>query len=256
MVMLACGTFDYVGTLEPGEGGGFACQLQLREPIVRTGDLRHDERLLGPSPRLTVARGRGGQVVEAQAGTTPAAVDVLHWTLTRGTRGWWRLGVPRARRVTRVTFDTHVALLDVMCSGDSLHLRRDCVAALGLSVLRGGQLVFAIGDVTQVALGDGLHANWLTPPRLAALPILSPEPFASAPHPLCVTTGVDVWRLGAGESVLAGGVRATVLRSFDPGGDPVRATGCALIWREPLVPEAIVRASATLFDTTFTLAGT
>ena len=144
----AWGTFDYVATVPDHDGSGsFECLAQVREPVVSTGDERHDFRLVGLAPLLRVADG----------GMTPDASTRRPWvmrstiSLIASTR--------RQSSAAAVSFHVDKALIERLQPGDVIHLARTPVIGLGLSVIRGGELVVAAGAVTAVPLGPDVEAR-------------------------------------------------------------------------------------------------
>jgi len=148
MSMPPSGTFDYVLTVPERIGdNGFECRAAVRKAIVRTGDRLFDSRLVGTTPLVRVA----------DAGLTPdaspqrPAVMRSRITLTAASR--------QQATVSEASFHVDTALVSSMRPGDELHLARTNCGGLGLSVLRGGELVVAVGAVTAVPLGPKVRAT-------------------------------------------------------------------------------------------------
>ena len=148
-MMPPCGTFDYVAVV-PDDPDAFAAgwPVALRRPVARRGDRLTDARLVGHAPRLRIT----------DAGMTPDAprppsapfarprVLRSQITLTAG-------GRPDAQ-VRAASFHVAQGLIAALRPRDVLHLARTAVEGLGLSVLRGGRLIAAVGDVEAVPLGN------------------------------------------------------------------------------------------------------
>lgn len=150
MVMLRKGTFAYAGVVPArAADGGFACDMTSRDlaasPLpVLTGAVR----LVGRSPHLTVR----------DAGLNPDASDdrphVLRHAFTLRAR------TLDGASVRSATFFVESTVVERMETGDELHLVRTADAAVGLSVLRGGQLVMAAGPLAALPLGEGVLVRW------------------------------------------------------------------------------------------------
>ncbi len=141
MVMPPWDTFEYVATVPENHGGSFQCSARLRHPITRQGN-EFDSRLLGHVPQLQIA----------EAGITPnpcrhrPAVMRSRVTLTASSR----------KNATAAAISLHVdcGLTAQLQPGDDIHISRTACACLGLSIVRGGRLLAAIGAVSAVDLGE------------------------------------------------------------------------------------------------------
>ena len=148
MIMLPCGTFDYVAVVPDSiVDGAFACTAESREFVPDTGDHFMDGRLVGLAPRLTVS---DASLPERTHGGQPEAMR-SRVTLTARTR--------RQAQVAAASFYVSKRLTLRLEAGDVIHLARTHCAGLGLSVVRSGRLVAAAGAVTAVPLGDGVTAG-------------------------------------------------------------------------------------------------
>jgi len=144
MAIPATGTFDYVGIMPAGDGPPWTVPM---ETAVDRRDVGLPS-LAGANPGLRIE----------EAGLTPkAGYD----------RGIWRPSVLRARfslttdaanpkARTVGAFHLDLALTRAFKPGDTLHLSRTSSGGIGLSVLRSGRLVVALGAVASVPLGEGL----------------------------------------------------------------------------------------------------
>ena len=137
MVMATCGTFDYTFVV-PDEpfGGKRQVQGMLEEPIE--GD---QDRLLGHAPLL--------QTVEYHREKRQLLCRV---TLT----------VTEKKHAIASSFSFNVdrELIAMLRANDVLHISRTHCAGLGLSVLRGVELVAAAGAVTCVPLGPTVSVRY------------------------------------------------------------------------------------------------
>jgi hypothetical protein len=148
MAMPPAATFDYVTIVPERAGdGGFEGRGALRVPIVRRGNALFDSRLVGMTPRVRVT----------DAGLTPNAGPHRPFVL----RSRITLTAPTPDRALVTEFSLHVdkALTSCMRAGDEMHLSRTGSGDLGLSVLRQGELVVAVGAITAVPLGREVLAR-------------------------------------------------------------------------------------------------
>ena len=121
--------------------------LQLGETIKRSGDALFDFRLVGYSPLLRIADG----------GTIPDPTG-LRTTMTRS-----RLTLSASSRENAthsdVSFYVDRELTLLFKPGDVLHLSHSSGWGTGLSLLRNNQLVFAVGAILSVPLGNNVQAK-------------------------------------------------------------------------------------------------
>ena len=236
MVMPRCGTFDYV-TIIPGQSrdGSIECVAQLREVIAYSGDDLRDSRLVGVAPVFRVT----------DAGLTPdpgprrPRVMRSCISLTASSR--------QQASVAAVSFHLDRALTASLRPGDVIHVARTSCGGLGVSAIRGGQLVVAVGAVTAVPLGSGIEARIPADLIAAATAVFrqrAPDfEFSELPIEFSVN---------GSHSVLYGG-RPT-LEPFDvfvahgflkglPG-----TSECAAICRKGVCPNDAANASAFLLD--------
>jgi len=149
LAMPPCGTFRYftIVPAEPLDERSSPWPVRLAEKIDETGRERHDYRLTGLSPYLEIT----------DAGRTPNP------SVSRPSvfRSRLRLIASGRRNSTVSSASFYVAkdLTSRFEPGDVLHMARTSCGGLGLSLLRGGRLVFAAGAVSSVPLGDDVHAG-------------------------------------------------------------------------------------------------
>jgi hypothetical protein len=236
MVMPASGRFAYVAIVPERLGtGDFECRAELREPIVRTGDDLRDSRLVGMTPLLRVL----------DAGLTPDPGPQRPWVVRS------RITLAAAARplatVAEVSFHVDRALTSSMRQGDEVHLARTGCGGLGLSVIRGGELVVAVGAVTAVPLGRGVQAR--TPMDLVAraeavFRDLDPE-FAFEERPIELSVRGACSILYRGRRTVEDYLFFVVHGFLDgiPG-----TNECAAISHEGRCPNVAAQASAMLMD--------
>ena len=147
--MFPCGTFRYF-TIVPGEPWDEQSSrwpVQLAEKIDETGDEELDSRLTGHSPYLEITDG----------GRTPNP-SVSRPSVFRS-----RLRLIASERknssVSSASFYVAKDLTSRFKPGDVLHMARTGYRGLGLSLLRENRLVFAVGAVSNVPLGDDVQAE-------------------------------------------------------------------------------------------------
>jgi hypothetical protein len=143
----ASGTFDYVGTVP--DAGALPWTLELTIPPDRRNPA--GESLAGSNASLRIE----------EAGLTPNPGE---------DRGVFRPAVLRARfalkagrwsLLARTVAQYHVdlSLVRALKPGDVLYLSRTGCGGVGISSVRDGQLVFAVGAVRSVPLGEGSFAR-------------------------------------------------------------------------------------------------
>lgn len=142
-----CGTFDYVAVV-PELSNQAPWAVQLREPIDLTGDDRTDDRLVGHSPTLEISDGGITPDVPKSVSSGPVRPLVLRSRLTL------RATARKHARVASVAFHVDRALTMALLPGDVLFLTRTGSTGLGLSIVRRGQLIAAVGAGSAVPLGD------------------------------------------------------------------------------------------------------
>ena len=206
MVMPLCGTFHYAGVVpeqqaSPGlshwtceDRSGAAVRSAHETPaswkfwrrrVHPAGGLERlrDNRLVGLQP---LARISGGQLILEASSRDRAQVRL-------------------------VTVELDRALLESLGAGDRIELVRTDTADIGVSLLRGGDLLWAAGAVTTVPLGPMLQAH--NGPTGS---------FASDEWPrkdtwVEVSANGQTSRLRDGEEVTIGEYRVTLARSFKDG---------------------------------------
>ena len=133
--MARSGTFDYVFHVPDGPRSG----TRTLKGTVREPDDPGD-RLLGNAPTL--------EAVEYQREAWQ-----LYSRLTLSASGLRRLSVGS------FSFSVDRALIKTLRAGDVVHISRTYVAGIGFSILRGEELVAAVGAITDVPLGKDLTAR-------------------------------------------------------------------------------------------------
>jgi len=152
MVMPPSGTFDYVAIVpEPANTGSCSWELHLRDPVEPRGDHLSSSRLVGLSPRLQIVDAGLPSDTEMAGSNWPVPPKVLRSqiTLTASERV--------NATVSSVSFYLDKGLISALRPNDVLHLVRTPNAGLGVSVIRDGQLVVAVGAITAVPLGRNVE---------------------------------------------------------------------------------------------------
>jgi hypothetical protein len=142
-----CGTFRYF-TIVPAEPWHelFRWPVQLAEKINETGEELHDFRLTGLSPYLEVTD--GGQTPDPSVSRPSVLRSRLSLIASASENS----------KVSSVSFYVAKDLTRIFKPGDVLHMARTTSGGLGLSLLRESRLVFAVGAVSSVPLGDDVQA--------------------------------------------------------------------------------------------------
>lgn len=136
MALPASETFNYVVTV-PEENGpkSFPWLLELGEKLEPRGDALCDDRLVGYSPLLWVA----------DAGFTADSFGL------RNEVGVSRFTLRAMNRINasaqEVSFEIDRELIPLFRPGDQLRLEHSCMWGTGLTLLREGKLVVAVGAI-------------------------------------------------------------------------------------------------------------
>jgi hypothetical protein len=136
------------------------------------------------------------------------------------------------------------ALLNSLQGGDVLTIARTMTGDVGVSLVRGGALLWAVGAVAAVPLGGGVRAR-LGPP--VADGQISASRWPSSDSWLDVSCGPDERTLRDGEAVSVGGFAITVhhaARPSNPG--PARRENAAITRADGALHEAARRAAERL----------
>ena len=228
------GIFDCVATVPNWSGDGpFSCTTRSRVPIVQIGTVL--QRFVGPTSELRVT----------DAGLTPDAGP----TRPRVLRSCLTLTAP-SRGATNATAAFHVdrALIGSVRPGDEIHISRTGRAAIGLSILRDGELLAAVGAITVVPLGRGIGASVPGDLIEAAEAVFRQRAPAFAFRELPIEVTVhgthSVFFQGGGR---IGEYAVSVSRGLYPHGAP-GVQESAAIWNTRLCPDVVAVASAMLMD--------
>jgi hypothetical protein len=147
-MMPPCGTYDYVATTAANPYSS-PWDLALREPVVPTGSELSDKRLVGYAPKMRIEDlGLRPDTPEWQ---NQPSVMLSKVTLTADSR--------EHAQAASVSFFLDSAVINALHSGDRIHLSRTASGGLGISAIRDKQLIFALGAVTAVPLGDYVKAR-------------------------------------------------------------------------------------------------
>ena len=128
-------------------------------------------------------------------------------------------------------FHLDQSLVDVLCEGDTINLSRTPRGGLGLSVIRGQDLIIALGAVTAVPLGGQLKVTVRRDELVRSLSLggSTPGPWR---HPVEITSLDRVPRKPRGYRT--------------EGSAPENADECVLIVRTGACPDVAASASAQL----------
>jgi hypothetical protein len=209
MSMPPCGTFHYAGlvpaaktawesggwTLDDQSGAAMAEGVTRREgwkfwkPVSPRDDALHrlrDNRLIGLTPTLRLSNG--------------------HLILDAASRD-------RAQ-VASASLELDRSLIEIWRSGDTLTLRRTGTADIGISIVRLGQLIMAVGAVTVIPMGNDVIVR--------GGPVLnrSGDDLESWPRrDTWVDASVlgETRRLRGGEATTMGHYAISVVRCFEDG---------------------------------------
>ena len=148
MTMPPSGTFQYFTTVPSNlVQSPSPWPLKPLQPVDRIGDSLHDSRLVGLSPSLTIT----------DAGLTPnpnqsrPAVPRSRFTLTASRK--------QDASISAASLYVDRDLLRAFKQGDILHIARTACGGLGISLLRNDVLVFAVGAISAVPLGNKIRGG-------------------------------------------------------------------------------------------------
>src|SRR5438270_9946847 len=145
MVMPPWDTFDYVATVpDAWQDASFQCTARLRHSLTGRGDAMADRRLVGHAPRL--------QVADAGPGPGADRLPVLRSRITLTSAS------AKDATASATSFYVDRELIAHLQPGDDVHVSLTACSCLGLSILRKGELLAAIGAVTAVDLGKDFKA--------------------------------------------------------------------------------------------------
>jgi hypothetical protein len=138
-------TFQYVVAVPRDSGpGSFPWPMQMSENVEPIGDSLFDDRLVGYAPLLQISE---GEEIPDPTG--------LRTTMTQS-RLTLRASTRKNASVFARSFCVDRELTLLLQPGDLLHLSHSCMWGTGVSLLRKGQLVFAVGAVLGVPLGKDI----------------------------------------------------------------------------------------------------
>jgi hypothetical protein len=148
-VMPPCGTFQYFAIVpaKVADERSSPWPVQLAETVDENGHELHDARLTGFSPYLEIT---GGGPTPNPGMSCPSVLR-SRLTLTASDR--------KNSTVSSVSFYLDRDLTSICEPGDRLHMARTSCGGLGVSLLRNGQLVFAVGAISSVPLGNEVRAG-------------------------------------------------------------------------------------------------
>jgi hypothetical protein len=234
------GTFDYVAIVPPEDEREREWPVRLAKPVTIKGNELTDLRLVGHAPVLTITACANTTKPGSKGGRLPQS----RFTLKASGR--------KHASVSGASFYTDHRLPGIFQTGDWLHMTRTACASRGLSLVRDGKLVFALGAITTVHLGADVRAEMpidlieeserLFQKRDAEFDI---RRFRELP--LLIETNGEVRILYRGNLTM-GGYEVTVFHGFLPG-IPGK-NECAAITVNKLCRHSIVCITAQLFDST------
>jgi hypothetical protein len=148
MALPPCETFQYITTI-PAEIGQdlFSWPTQLGESLEPSGESFFDHRLVGYAPSLRISEGR--------------AIPDPTGLRTTMTQSCLTLSASSRDNATASDASFHVdrELTLLLQPGDVLHLSYSCMWGTGLSLLRQGRLVFAVGAILGLPLGQKIRVK-------------------------------------------------------------------------------------------------
>lgn len=152
MVMPPSGTFQYAGVVPEGSG---TWRLTDKSGAASSehGDSLFDNRLVGLQPSLKIIDAGLTPDVRTSPFTGSVRPQVLLSRMTLRADGKDRASV------AAFSFCVDQALTNAFRPGDVLYIASTACGGLGLSVVRGGRLVAAVGAVTAVPHGESVSVR-------------------------------------------------------------------------------------------------
>ena len=151
--MPPCGTFDYIAVVPDNfPNHSTVWNVRLCNPIKLTGDKLSDYRLVGHSPIIEVSD--GGIIPDP-----PLFKDGIGYPKVLRSKITLTATERELAQVSSTYFYVDKNLINAFQPGDVIHIVRTLSAELGLSVIRDGQLVVAVGAVTSIPLGNNITAQ-------------------------------------------------------------------------------------------------
>lgn len=235
MVMPLSGTFRY-RTIVPERGAQAApWEMESAEAFSATGNPLSENRLVGWNPSLHIS----------DAGVTPNLGPRRPAVL----RSELRLVATGKKYASRETASYFVdqALVSALQPGDIFHMARTHTGGVGLPAIRQGKLIFAVGEVSAVPLGEGIHVR--TPfdlcDRAREIFLQRDSQFEFSELPVEVRIGEELSILFRGE-LNKNGYQVSIVHGFRPGlpGEPE----CVAIALDGACNHSAANASALLLE--------
>jgi hypothetical protein len=218
MSMSDCGTFHYAGVVPDRadlERGRWTLADESGAAARTAGEFapERDNRLVGLRPMARVS-GR--------------------WLVLRATG-------PERAEVREAWLKLDRSLLQHLQGGDRIELARTRTSDIGLSVLRGGDVLWAVGALTTVSLGSSLRARGGSAP-------MDRESRRRTVTWVDVSTEAETMRLHDGARVTLGPYSVTVARTFKYGAPGEYENMAVSRGAGGIDHETVVRAAAILAE--------
>jgi hypothetical protein len=183
MAMSIEDTFHYVAVIPDRAGTEFTCATEGVERPESNWAGDFDRRLVGYKPLLEVRDGGA----TPDPGTLNPATQRSRITLIATDKN--------SSLVERISFFLDSGLITALRAGDTLQIARSFHGRIGVSAIRGDELIFAVGAVCAVSLGKGLQIH--TPLDLvneaeSVFRKRYPE-FRLSEHPIEIIVGNERW---------------------------------------------------------------
>lgn len=212
-------TFLLSGVVPAAEGERTVIGWTLQEPHrsdPRTAKHTQAHRLLGPTPTCQVHGGRFELIASSKEGAVYRSAAL----------------------------DLEVDLLSALQGGDVLTIARTMTEDVGVSLLRAGTLLWAVGAIAAVPLGRGVRAQ-LGPPIAEGR--ISAERWPATDTWIDVSCGTSERALRDGEAVSLGDFQITVRHAAKPAGaGTARRENAAISRASAMLHDAACRASERL----------
>jgi hypothetical protein len=234
-MMPPSGTFEYSTTVPEDGMNNFPWAMKSREDFKSTGDPLVDNRLVGWSPFLYI-RDAG---LPPDPGPSCPAVHRSEIQLVATEK--------KDASCEAASYFLDKTLVGILRPGDVFHITRTSCGGVGVSAIRKGRLIFAVGEVTAVPLGSDVSVKIphdLLSKAEAVFRQRDPEfEFANCPIETCIADSSRILSQGI---VGMGGYHICVVHGYlvgEPG-----TPECVSISLDGVCNWVVARASAQLLS--------
>lgn len=206
MVMPLSGTFAYSTTVPVDGLNAFPWAMKSPKPFERSGDELVDKRLVGWSPLFYIRE--AGAPPDSGRSSPEGGLSEIRLVATD----------KKYASLKMVSYFLDPALIRVLRPGDIFNITRTGCGGIGVSTIRQGKLIFAVGEVTAVPLGSDISVEIpyeLLSKAEAILRQRDPSfEFLYHPVEVCISESRKIWYRGLAQM---GGYHVWVEHGFMQG---------------------------------------